>query len=111
MVFMQDNTPIHTVHATKKWFEDNAIPLLDWPPYSPDLNPIEHIWWHLKAMVKKMFPDLKKLGTGEEALAALERALIIAWDEVDETIIESCLESLCRRRDTVIAAKGWHTKY
>lgn len=111
MVFMQDNAPIHTAYVTKKWFEDNAIPLLDWPPYSPDLNPIEHIWWHLKAMVKKMFPDLEKLGKGEEALAALERALIIAWDEVDETIIESCLKSLCRRRDAVIAAKGWHTKY
>ena len=58
-----------------------------------------------------MFPDLEKLGIGEEALVALERALTIAWDEVDETIIQSYLESLCRRRDIVIAAKGWHTKY
>ena len=111
MVFMQDNAPIYTAYATKKWFEENAIPLLDWPPYSPDLNPIEHVWWHLKAMVKKMFPELEKLGKGEEALVALEKALIIAWDKVDKTIIESCLKSLCRRRDAVIAAKGWHTKY
>ena len=51
------------------------------------------------------------MGSGEEAKEALERALIEAWDLVDETIIEACLESLCRRRDAVIAAKGWHTKY
>ena len=111
MVFMQDNAPIHTAYATKKQLEDNAIPLLDWPPYSPDLNPIEHIQWHLKAMVKKMFPDLEKLGIGEEALVALERALIIAQGEVDETIIQSCLESLYRRRDIVITAKGQYIKY
>jgi hypothetical protein len=63
------------------------------------LNPIEHIWWHLK-----------DLGAAEEAKAALEQALIEAWDAIDDTIIEACLESMCRRRDAIIAAKGWHTK-
>jgi hypothetical protein len=111
MIFMQDNALIHTAKTVKKWFEDIAIPLLDWPPYSPDLNPIEHIWWHLKAEVLELFPELKDLGAGEEAKEALERALIIAWDSIDDTIIKSCVESMCRRRDAVIAAKGWHTKY
>jgi transposase len=111
MIFMQDNAPIHTANKTKAWFREMGILLVDWPPYSPDLNPIEHIWWHLKAKVLELYPDLKDLGTGEEAKEALERALIEAWDLIDETIIESCLESMCRRRDAVIAAKGWHTKY
>jgi len=32
-------------------FRDHEIPRTDWPAYSPDLNPIERIWWALKKMV------------------------------------------------------------
>src|ERR1700712_3882695 len=47
--FMQDNTSIHTARKVKAWFLENRVKqLLDWPPYSPDLNPIKHIWWYLK---------------------------------------------------------------
>jgi hypothetical protein len=60
----------------------------------------------LKAKVLEMHPELKYLGPGEEAKKALVEALIEAWDAVDERIIEFCLESKCRRRDAVIAAKG-----
>ena len=111
MIFIQDNASIHTAHKTRAWFREMGIPVVDWPPYSPDLNPIEHIWWHLKAKVLELYPHLKDIGTGDEAIEALERALIEAWELIDNTIIESCLESMCRRRDAVIAAKGWYTKY
>ena len=43
LIFMQDNAPIYTVHAIRNWFRDLAILLTDWPPFSLDLNPIEHI--------------------------------------------------------------------
>jgi hypothetical protein len=42
LIFMQDNAPIHTAHRVHDWFIENGIHLTDWPPYSPDLNPIEH---------------------------------------------------------------------
>lgn len=37
-----DNAPIHTAKIIKDWFCEQGIPLVDWRPYSPDLNPIEH---------------------------------------------------------------------
>jgi transposase len=32
----------------KKWFEENEVKILEWPPQSPDLNPTEHLRVELK---------------------------------------------------------------
>ena len=41
----QDNDPKHKCNIAKKWLIDNNIPELEnWPPNSPDLNPIENCW-------------------------------------------------------------------
>jgi hypothetical protein len=42
LIFMQDNAPIYTAKKVKQWFKERVIQVTDWPPYSPDLNPIEH---------------------------------------------------------------------
>ena len=35
-----------------------AIELVNWPPYSPDLNPIENLWKMLKAKIIKLHLEL-----------------------------------------------------
>jgi transposase len=65
--FMQDNAPIHTAKKGCKWFEDNGIPVMEWPPYSPDLNPIETAWSRLKETILVLDPDLANIkGESEE---------------------------------------------
>ncbi len=47
-IFQQDLAPAHTAKITKSWLNDHGVGVLDWPPNSPDLNPIEDIWGIVK---------------------------------------------------------------
>jgi hypothetical protein len=111
--FMQDNAAIHTARKVKEWFIDQGIELLqDWPPYSPDLNPIEHIWWHLKARFYDMFPEVAACKSeSEHARQAMESCLQAAWDTLDNTLFEKVGGSMRSRIEACIEANGWHTKY
>ena len=65
-IFQQDNAAIHTARITKAWFAEQAFKLMEWPPNSPDMNPIEHLWRVLKASLHKRFPDTSVLRGGPE---------------------------------------------
>jgi transposase len=55
-LFMQDNALVYKSYRTMKWLSDEGVELIEWPPHSPDLNPIEHVWWELKKQIYKMEP-------------------------------------------------------
>jgi hypothetical protein len=50
--FMQDNAPGHADKLTKELLATLAVIVINWPPYSPDLNPIETLWKHMKVSVQ-----------------------------------------------------------
>jgi len=111
LVFMQDNAPIHTARKVKDWFKEQEVRTTDWPPYSPDLNPIEHLWWELKKKVFHDYPELLRGGKGEEDIGALEEACKEAWKVLPQELLDSLIGSMTKRIETCITAKGWHTKY
>jgi transposase len=112
LIFMQDNASIHTAQKVTEWFANHGIRVTDWPPYSPDLNPIEHAWKRLKDTTSKMFPELWASDCeSEEARTAMEQALKEAWATIPALFFEQLVESMERRVQACIDAEGWHTKY
>lgn len=110
-VFIQDNAPIHKSEVVKNWFLERGIPLKDWPPYSPDLNPIEHVWAWLKEWIIENKPHLKDLGKGQVGYDALAAAIVEGWEAIPQPKIDALILSMDNRINAVLEAKGWHTKY
>lgn len=112
LLFMQDNAPIHKARKVIQWFEDHGIDVLVWPPYSPDLNPIEHLWFRLKQLVYEVRPDIEQVHGGVDAIQdALGDALERAWQLIDKDLLDDLVRSMERRVSAIIAAKGWYSKY
>ena len=103
-IFQQDNDPKHTSKKAKKWMEDHNISLLDWPPQSPDLNPIEHLWQHVKS-------ELTKYPTHPKGVWEIWERVAEVWDKIRPEVCQNLIESMPRRVQAVIKAKGGHTKY
>jgi transposase len=59
-------------------FEERGISVLDWAPYSPDLNPIEHVWTQMKQWINKNYPHLKDCGDSQAAYDELARVIFEA---------------------------------
>ena len=102
--FMQDDgAPCHRAIEIKDWKEDNEMKcILNWPPQSPDLNPIENLWFDIKKELKEMrHHNLKELAANVHT----------CWAKITEKRCRKLIRSMPRRIRAVIKAKGGHTKY
>ena len=112
LLFMQDNAPIHTARKVRELFEEMGIDVLEWRPYSPDLNPIEHLWFRLKQLVYQVNPEIEQVqGDADTVRDVLWDALEQAWHLIEENILDDLVESMQRRVQAVIKAEGRYTKY
>lgn len=102
-IYQQDNAPCHTAKLCTEWFKTNKVKVLDWPGNSPDLNPIENLWARLKRLVAKERPNNR---------TQLLEAIMKCWNHVIQADdLRRLVESMPRRCEAVIKARGYSTKY
>jgi len=59
--FQQDGAPAHRANTTIDFLAQHSITVIpqeDWPPYSPDLSPIENLWGIMADKVRACAPEL-----------------------------------------------------
>jgi transposase len=101
-IFQHDNDPKHTSMYVKEFFEENEIEVLKWPSQSPDLNPIEHVWSHIKReLAGKNFRNKNEL----------KEELVRLWKNIPKKLLEKLIDSMPKRIRSVLKANGKHTSY
>jgi transposase len=100
--FQQDNDPKHKSKLVTDWIFANGVQCIDFPPYSPDLNPIENLWHNLKTRVSNR--NCATLGEFKQVIAE-------EWAQTDRSFLDNLTESMHRRCLKVLANAGHKCGY
>lgn len=103
-IFKQDNARPHIARVALDFFEESQVTLLPWPPRSPDLSPIEHVW-------DMMGRRLRTLVRQPQTLDALRHELQVAWDELPQEDLNHLIRTMPRRLNECINQRGGPTHY
>jgi transposase len=102
-ILVQDGASCHTSKSTINFLKQNKIKTIsNWPAQSPDLNVIENLWSIIKRNI-----DLSKASTSQQIFQIVKKE----WEAVPQQQIQNLIQSMERRMQAVIDAKGENTKY
>lgn len=101
--FLQDGAPCHKSKKVMDFFKENKIEVIDWPGNSPDLNPIENVWAHMKNKLKEK---------AITSVPTLEKEILNLWvKETPTEYLKRLTDSMPERLRLVLEHKGEMTKY
>ncbi|GFV31711.1 transposable element Tcb1 transposase [Trichonephila clavipes] len=102
-IFQDDNALCHRAKVVQKWLKDHTVNRMNWPGQSPDLNPIENLWFKIGYEISKKKPSNKR---------ELIEALIFSFNHiVTKDLLLKLVHSMPKRCRAVIKANGWPIKY
>lgn len=112
LIYVQDNARVHTANKDHKISnEPNAFDILktnglkceDWPPYIPDLSPIENVWSLVDIEKNKLVDKLQRPPKDKkESFKLIQKA----WDKVSNQSVINCYRSFQERMKMVVDRNG-----
>ncbi|GFU83801.1 transposable element Tcb1 transposase [Trichonephila clavipes] len=103
-LFMDDNAGPYRANIVDECPQSENITRMDWPAYSPGLNPIEHVWDMLGRRIAARQPP-------PTCLPELRRALLDAWYNIFQDQTDNLILSMPRRCKACIESSGRHTAF
>ncbi|UYV82515.1 hypothetical protein LAZ67_21002634 [Cordylochernes scorpioides] len=94
-LYQQDNARPHTARISQQALQD--VQMLPWPPYSPDLSPIEHVW----DIIGRRLHALPQPRSEDELWQMVERE----WRAIPQDAIRTLIDSIPRRVAACIAVR------
>jgi transposase len=110
-IFIQDNTPVHRTHIIRDLLRELGLETMEWPPYSPDLNPIENIWAIMKTIITNDYPELQNAPDNDQTLCTLIQAAKEAWESIEARILKNLSNTMPNRVRAVIEAEVYEVYY
>ena len=102
-LFQQDSAPAHRARTTVQWISDHFpgfITPREWPPYSPDLNPMDYSVWSIL--------EARACAKPHKSLEALRRSLTEQWDKITVEEVRTIAQNFTKRLKLCIKAEGSH---
>ena len=106
MTWQHDNCPTHVSRLTKNYLESTGLIVLNWPPYSPDLNIIENVWYLLSRYVYDG-PQIKNLKMLEQKITMA----VTNFNEKNCNIVDNLYKSMPSRLVSIICKRGERINY
>ena len=104
IIFHQNNNLKYICIKVKKQLKEQKFKTMMWPTQSPDLNLIEHLWGYLKRkLVKHENPF--------NGIYELWKRIQVDWEEILAKDCQKLIESMPKRVQAVLKAKGSYIKY
>jgi transposase len=94
---LQDGARAHTAESTLEFIDEKGIDLIQNPPSSPELNPIEKVWGWIKHKANENFPN---------NLQDFKQLINNLWNEIPQSLIQDFIRHDSTVVNDIIQSEG-----